>query len=68
MCNCINEVSDKIKTVLNVDNGMVDFELLSSRTSSNFRYTNTKGKEKTQLILNSHCPFCGDKYDESKAE
>lgn len=63
MCNCITELSEKIKEKLNVDNGMIDFELFSSRTSSNFRYTNEKGKEKIQMILNSHCPFCGIKYE-----
>lgn len=63
MCNCINELSEKIKEKLNVDNGMIDFELFSSRTYSNFRYRNEKGKEKIQLILNSHCPFCGTKYE-----
>ena len=66
MCNCKYEVSEKIKEKLKLDNGMVDFELLSGRTSTNFIYTNEKGKEKIQMILNSHCPFCGKSYLESE--
>ena len=64
MCNCINELSEKIQTKLNVDNGMVDFELLSGKTYTNFRYRNDKGKETND----KKCQECRGKEEEVKGK
>lgn len=62
MCNCKTEILEKVKKSIGVNNGCVDYELISGKTYTNFRYNNEKGKEKTVPILNSFCPFCGKKY------
>ena len=53
MCNCRNELENKIKEKLSVNNGMIDFELLSSRTYSTFEYRDEK-KQKQEA---THSPF-----------
>lgn len=63
MCNCRNEVDEKVKEVMKIDNGYItNFDLMSGREFGTFEYTNEKGKRKKQLILYSHCPHCGEKY------
>ena len=68
MCNCRNELENKIKEKLSVNNGMIDFELLSSRTYSTFEYRDGKNKTKKQHILHSHCPFCGNPYEVKESD
>jgi len=68
MCNCKHEVSMRVRNMLKVDNGYVNFELLSGKTHSVFTYIDEKGKEKEQYISSSYCPFCGIIYKESEGE
>ncbi len=71
MCKCADQISQGMKETHNLDGHIIDYELLSGKSFSTFRYktVNSKGKESTKdtFILHSFCPFCGEKY-ESKIE
>ena len=66
MCNCVEKINGKVKEKLNVDNGSVLVEMFSGKTYSEFQFINEKGKNKSQLILHSHCPFCGEPYEKKE--
>ncbi len=66
MCNCIIMTEAMILGKHGMDGQIVNVELLSGRTYSTFQYKDGK-KNKTQMILHSYCPFCGQKY-QKKAE
>lgn len=61
ICNCRKELNKRLSEFLKVQGEIVDYEMLSSRTFSTFKYQEGK-KKKEQLLLHSHCPFCGEAY------
>lgn len=61
MCNCRKMTDARLVEMLGKEGQIIDFELLSERTFSTFQYKDGK-KSKSQLILHSYCPFCGQKY------
>ena len=67
MCNCNQEMRDKIKAKLYPDAELVSDqsrELLSGKTFSKFEIT-IKGRKKPETIniLHSYCPHCGERYE-----
>jgi len=63
VCNCRKITNARTVELLGKEGEIVDFELLSGRTYSTFKYKDGK-RNKAQLILHSYCPFCGQKYEE----
>lgn len=61
MCDCRKTTEQMIAERLGLEGQIVDFEILSGRTYSTFQYKEGK-KTKTQMVLHSYCPFCGQKY------
>lgn len=61
MCNCRKITDARLVEMLGKEGHIVDYEMLSGRTYSTFQYKDGK-RNKTQLILHSYCPFCGQKY------
>jgi hypothetical protein len=63
MCDCKSKANEKLRALLGVDNGSINFEFLSGRTYSEFKY-NEKGKTRVKVapVMHSFCPFCGQPY------
>lgn len=67
MCNCRKITNARLVEMLGKEGEIVDFEILSERTYSTFQYKEGK-RNKTQLVLHSYCPFCGQKYTKQNKE
>lgn len=65
-CNCRHNIDEQTQKFLKVDNGcIVDFDLISGRTFSTFKYekeVNGRKRKKELIIAHTYCPFCGKKY------
>lgn len=65
MCNCREQIVERLANERGLKNPSIDFELLSGKTYSTVIYTETvrgKEKEKTISLLHGYCPWCGEKY------
>ena len=81
MCNCIEKVSEDIKSKLleNPDVLRVAFVLIPStmtknpkvgihctvKTFNSLKKGGEKGVESTMTVLAAFCPFCGEKYEQA---
>jgi hypothetical protein len=63
MCNCRKELDKKISELLKTEGQIVNFDLISGQTYSDFEYKVGK-KTKRQLLIHTYCPFCGKRYNE----
>ncbi len=64
MCNCMNEVMQKMKEKMELESIEEPTELLTGRVYLEFT-VKKKGKKKEEKmpLLLSQCPFCGEPYD-----
>lgn len=67
MCNCMNEVMQKMKEKMELESIEEPTELLTGRAYLEFTIKE-KGKKKGRKmpVLLSRCPFCGEPYDEKQ--
>jgi hypothetical protein len=67
-CECDKRIQEGMKEAHGLDGHIIDYEILSGKSFSTFRYktVNSKGKEskKDTFILHKYCPFCGQKYEQ----
>lgn len=76
MCNCIREITKKIKEQTKDDMAFIESVFLINTLSEvpkiSFKYNarkkdGTKSKNKTeQILIPTFCPFCGVKYEAEK--
>ena len=67
MCNCIDEVNDKLKeagtnTAIDVPFVLSGNNVSASRPVVATRKIDSKQRGKAQKVFCSYCPFCGEKY------
>ena len=70
MCNCMDEITERLKEKMGYEYVGAPVEMLSGRTFITF-YCKEPGKKKDKEMpmLLSRCPFCGEKYpDEDNLE
>ena len=67
MCNCMDEVMQKMKEKMEFESIEEPTELLTGRAYLEF-IVKEKGKKRERKlpVLLSRCPFCGEPYDEKK--
>lgn len=67
MCNCMDEVLEKMCGMKNIEQVLPPIEVISERAYLEFT-VKEKGKkrERKMPVLLSQCPFCGEPYDEKK--
>lgn len=68
MCNCYNEMREKIKERIFPDATFIfnmDMDLLSGRTLSHYEVTIPGKRKKEEIVVgHSYCPHCGKRYEE----
>ena len=64
MCNCMDEVLEKMRGMENIEQVLPPIEVISERAYLEFT-VKEKGKkrERKMPVLLSRCPFCGEPYD-----
>lgn len=64
MCNCMNEIEEKMKELVDAESVEAPVELLTGKAYLEFT-VKKKGKKKEEKmpLLLSQCPFCGEPYD-----
>lgn len=64
MCNCMDEVLEKMRGMENIEQVLPPIEVISERAYLEFT-VKEKGKkrERKMPLLLSRCPFCGEPYD-----
>lgn len=67
MCNCMDEILEKMCEMENIEQVLPPIEVISERAYLEFT-VKKKGKkrERKMPVLLSRCPFCGEPYDEKK--
>lgn len=60
MCNCINEVCQKLKEKTGYESIEPPVEVCSGRLYLNFTSMTKDGKEVNVPLLLSKCPWCGE--------
>ncbi len=67
MCNCMNEVMQKMKEKMELESIEEPTELLTGRVYLEFTVKEKGKKRERKLpVLLSRCPFCAEPYDEKK--
>ena len=69
MCNCIENVTNKFKEMYPQAENIYyqNVEIMSHKTYSTIEVKMPNKKKPTErLLLHSHCPICGKKYEEEQ--
>lgn len=67
MCNCMDEVLEKMRGMENIEQVLPPIEVISERAYLEFTVKEKGKKRERKLpVLLSRCPFCGEPYDEKK--
>lgn len=67
MCNCMDEVLEKMCAMENIEQVLPPIEVISERAYLEFTVKEKGKKRERKLpVLLSRCPFCGEPYDEKK--
>lgn len=67
MCNCMDEILEKMCEMENIEQVLPPIEVISERAYLEFTVKEKGKKRERKLpVLLSRCPFCGEPYDEKK--
>ena len=67
MCNCMDQVLEKMCGMENIEQVLPPIEVISERAYLEFTVKEKGKKRERKLpVLLSRCPFCGEPYDEKK--
>lgn len=71
-CDCLKKLNKQLNASKGTKGGsIVEFDLISGKTLSDFVFHEERGKNITRKIvsvIHRFCPFCGEKYKDEEVE